>query len=220
MVSPRCLSLVSVLALTAPFHAPALETTPLYWPDKNGPTMDGVVPEGEAARLPRTWDSESGHNVVWRTPLEAIGHSSPVIGGDLIWFTAASVDGHQQWVYAIHRVTGEVIHHKLLFENPAPEPLGNPLNNYAAPSCVLEDGAVYVHCGTYGTAKLDATSADVIWQRRDINVRHFRGPGSSPLLWENLLVLTFDGINRQFVTALSQTLGHFRGEGECFAKRL
>ncbi len=25
---------------------------------------------------------------------------------------------------------------------------------------------------------------------------------------------------RQFVTALSQTLGHFRGEGECFAKRL
>ncbi len=182
-------------------------TTPLFWPDKNGPTMNGIVPDADAKRLPLTWDEEKGKNIVWRTPLENVGHSNPVIGGDLIWFTSATVDGKKQFVYCVDRHTGKVLHHKLLFENPAPEELGNPINNYAAPSPFLEADAVYIHFGTYGTARLDPLTAEVVWQRRDINVRHFRGPGSSPVVFENLLILTFDGIDQQFTIALDKKTG-------------
>lgn len=180
---------------------------PLYWPDRQGPTRDSIVPASEAPSLPLEWDEASGKNIAWKTALEGEGHSSPVIGGDLVWFTAATKDGHQMFVYAINRHTGAIVHHQLIFENQAPEELGNPLNNYAAPSPVLEENGVYVHFGTYGTAKLDPVTCRIQWQRRDINARHFRGPGSSPALFENLLILTFDGIDKQFVTALDKDTG-------------
>jgi len=182
-------------------------TTPLFWPDRTGPTNDGVVPAAEAARLPLEWDGESGRNIAWRTEIDDAGHSTPVIGGDMIWFTSATEDGKKQFVYGIDRHSGRVVHHKLLFENADPEPLGNPLNNYAAPSPVLEADALYVHFGTYGTARLDPATAEVVWQRRDINVNHYRGPGSSPVIHEGLLILTLDGINEQFVTALDKKTG-------------
>jgi len=130
-----------------------------------------------------------------------------VIGGDLVWFTSATKDGKKMYVYAINRHDGKVVHHKLLFENEAPEELGNPLNNYAAPSCVLEEDAVYVHFGTYGTARLDPKTGEKVWERRDINARHYRGPGSSPALYGDLLILTFDGIDKHFLTALNKKTG-------------
>jgi outer membrane protein assembly factor BamB len=200
-----CLPLASVFATGLALAQPAV--TPLFWPDRQGPTHNGIVPEAEAANLPLEWNEASGKGIAWKTPLEGLGHCSPVIGGDMIWFTAATEDGHKMFLYGINRHDGKILHHKLLFENEAPEELGNPLNNYAAPSCVLEANALYVHFGTYGTAKLDPKTAEVIWQRRDINVRHFRGPGSTPVIFENLLILTFDGIDQQFVTALDKTTG-------------
>jgi outer membrane protein assembly factor BamB len=182
-------------------------TQPLFWPAKNGPTQDGIVPATEAARVSLEWDGASGKNIAWRVELEGEGHSTPVIGGDLIWFTAATTDGKQQFVYGIDRHSGKIVHHKLVFENAAPEELGNPLNNYAAPSPVLEADALYVHFGTYGTARIDPATGSKVWERRDINVRHYRGPGSSPLIHGDLLILTFDGINEQFVTALDKKTG-------------
>ncbi len=182
-------------------------TTPVFWPDKNGPTFDGIVPAADAAKLPLTWNSDTGENIAWSTDLEDVGHSSPVIGGDLIWFTSATTDGTKQFVYALDRSSGKVIHHIKLFENAAPEELGNPLNNYAAPSPFLEADALYVHFGTYGTACLDPATGKVIWERRDINVRHYRGPGSSPFVYDHLLILTFDGIDQQFITALDKKTG-------------
>ncbi len=201
----RLAALATLAVVSTSLAQPA--TTPLFWPDKNGPTYDGIVPAAEAARVPQTWDEATKKNIAWRTPLQETGHSTPVIGGDLIWFTSATVDGTKQFVYCLDRHTGKVLHHNLLWDNTAPEELGNPINNYAAPSPVLEADAVYVHCGTYGTARLDPLTAKQVWTRRDINVRHFRGPGSSPAIFENLLILTFDGINEQFVIALDKATG-------------
>ncbi len=181
-------------------------TTPLFWPDKQGPTFNGVVPKPDGAKMPLEWD-ESGKGVAWKTPIEDEGHCTPVIGGDLIWFTAANTNGTKMYVYCVDRHTGKILQHKLLFENEAPEELGNPINNYAAPSPVLEPDAVYVHFGTYGTARLDPKTCEVVWQRRDIKVRHFRGPGSSPVIFENLLILTFDGIDQQFTLAVDKKTG-------------
>ncbi|HEY1083199.1 MAG TPA: PQQ-binding-like beta-propeller repeat protein, partial [Prosthecobacter sp.] len=182
-------------------------TTPVFWPDKNGPTLNGIVPAAEAAKVPLKWNSETGENIAWSVDLEGEGHSSPVIGGDRVWFTAATTDGHKQYVYGIDRNTGKVAYHEVVFENAATEELGNPLNNYAAPSPVLEADALYVHFGTYGTARLDPATGKKVWERRDINVRHYRGPGSSPLIHGDLLILTFDGIDQQFVTALNKKTG-------------
>ncbi len=179
----------------------------LPWPQKHGPNNDGVALAADSVGVPTEWDEESKKNVAWVIPLEGEGHSTPVIGHGKLWLTAADPEGKKQYVYCIDAESGKILHHKLIFENANPEPLSNPINNYAAPSCVLEDDALYVHFGTYGTARLDPQTLNVVWQRRDINVRHFRGPGSSPYVFEHLLILTFDGIDKQIVTALNKQTG-------------
>ena len=179
----------------------------LPWPDKCGPRFNGTATPADAVGLPVEWDEESKQNIAWRIPLEGHGHSTPVVGSGRLWLTSATADGRQQYVYCVDAEQGEVIHHKLLFENADPEPLANPINTYASPSCVLDGTSVYVHFGSYGTARLDADTGDVAWQRRDLPCRHFRGPGSSPVLYEDLLILTFDGIDQQYLAALNKNTG-------------
>lgn len=177
------------------------------WPTRSGPTRDGLVAPDDAKGLPTEWSEDTGKNIAWKIDLEGFGHSVPIIGHGKIWLTAAAKDGTKQYVYAIDQKTGKVLFHKLLFENPSPEPLKNEVNTYASPSCALEDDAVYVHFGTYGTVRMNPDNYEIVWTRRDINCRHFRGPGSSPILWNDLLILTFDGIDAQFVTALNKKTG-------------
>jgi outer membrane protein assembly factor BamB len=179
----------------------------LSWPNRNGPTLNGHVPAADAEGMPTTWNEEEGTNIRWKVPLEGFGHSTPIIGDGRVWLTAATEDGTRQYVYSLDADSGEVLLHKLLFENAEPEPLNNDINTYASPSCVLEADAVYVHFGSYGTARLNPESGEVLWQRRDIECRHFRGPGSSPVIFQDLLILTFDGIDAQFLTALNKHTG-------------
>lgn len=179
----------------------------LPWPVRNGPLHNGCASPKDARGVPTEWDETKGQNIAWKIDLEGFGHSTPVIGNGRLWLTAATEEGKQQFVYAIDTDSGRVVHHKLLFANESPEKLGNAVNTYASPSCVLEEDAVYAHFGTYGTARLDPKTAEVVWERRDLPCRHFRGPGSSPIVWKNLLILTFDGIDQQYVEALDKRTG-------------
>ena len=172
------------------------------WPDFRGPDHSG---HSDATGLPVEWSEQS--NVKWKTAIHDLGWSSPVIWGNQIWMTTATEDGTKLYAVCIDKRNGTAIHDRLVFDVPDPEPLGNDLNCYATPSAAVEEGYVYVHFGTYGTACLNSQSGNVIWQRRNINGRHWRGPASSPFIYQNLLILTFDCIDRQYVTALDKTTG-------------
>jgi len=177
----------------------------LHWPDKHGPTFDGHVPLDSAAKVVLNWSETK--NITWKVAFQGLGHSTPIILGDQIWFTSATLDGKEQYVYCLDRKSGAIVHNLTLYKNEAPEELGNTLNTYATPSCVAEPDAIYVHFGTYGTAKLDPKTANVIWERTDLQVRHFRGPASSPVLYKDTLILTFDAIDQQFLMALDKKTG-------------
>lgn len=200
------LTVLTVLLLTRRGIA---EETHLSWPFRAGPTLDGHVAAADADGLPVRFDEDSGKGIQWKIPLgeEEFGHSTPIIGNGKIWLTTATNDGKKQFIWAIDAESGKVLLHRLLFENKDPEPLNNTINTYASPSCALEDDAVYVHFGSYGTARLDPNTYDVVWERRDIECRHYRGPGSSPIIHGDLLFLTFDGVDAQFLMALNKNTG-------------
>src|SRR5262249_4018504 len=80
-------------------------------------------------------------------------------------------------------------------------------NCYAACSPAVEKGRLYVHFGSYGTACLDTKTGETIWKRTDMPCRHWRGPSSSVVLFEDLVILTFDGADFQYVTALNKATG-------------
>ena len=178
------------------------------WPEFRGPFGNGHVSapdDTESLGLPLTWSETE--NVRWKTPIPHRGWSTPVVMLGQVWLTTATEDGHDFFAICIDADTGKVLHNKKLFHAESPEPLGNHLNCYAAPSPAIEPGRVYVHFGSYGTACLDTATGDVLWRRSDLPCRHYRGPSSSVVLFENLVILTFDGVDLQYVAALDKQTG-------------
>jgi outer membrane protein assembly factor BamB len=171
------------------------------WPQFRGPDGTG---HSDARGLPLHWSETQ--NVVWKTAIHDRGWSSPVIYGKQIWLTSASKDGRELFVLCIDRDTGKMIRDWKLFDVAQPQ-FVHPFNSPASPTPVIEEGRVYITFGSAGTACIDTKTFRVLWERRDIECNHFRGAGSSPVLFGNLLLMHFDGSDRQFVMALDKTTG-------------
>jgi outer membrane protein assembly factor BamB len=171
------------------------------WPEFRGPTADG---HSDATGLPVRWSDTE--NVVWKTRIHDKGWSSPVVWGDQIWITTARADGKELFGICVDRRTGAILHDLKLFDVAKPL-FCPPLNSYASPTPVIEAGRVYLSFGSYGTVCLDTGTAKPIWVRRDLPCDHWRAPGSSPILRGDLLYLTFDGYDHQYVFALDKTTG-------------
>jgi outer membrane protein assembly factor BamB len=186
------------------------------WPEFRGPHGDG---HADATGLPTTWSETQ--NVRWKAAIHDKGWSSPVVWGNQVWVTTATEAGEKMYAVGLDRDTGKVIHDVLLFEvklAPKPAKKSPPsvmaayeewagFNSYASPTPAIEEGRVYAHFGSAGTACVDTTTGKVLWSRTDLKCGHHRGAASSPILWENLLILTFDGFDVDYLVALDKTTG-------------
>jgi outer membrane protein assembly factor BamB len=183
------------------FHALAHGVQAQEWTSFRGPTDQG---HAEAPSLPLKWSE--AENVSWKTEVPGKAWSSPVIWGDRIWLADATEDGTQLSALAVDKNTGAVLIRKRLRRVNAPQ-YCHPFNSYASPSPVIEERRVYVSFGSPYTACLDSTTGDVVWERTDFVCNHFRGAGSSPFLYKNLLILHFDGSDQQYVVAMDKSTG-------------
>lgn len=193
---PLALAVLPVLALLAG----ALEAGE-NWPQFRGPTGDG---RSDATGLPLRWSETE--NVRWKTAIHGRGWSSPVVWGGQIWLTTATLDGKKLYAVQVDRESGEVARDIRLFDVANPREK-HKLNSYASPTPVIEEGRLYVHFGSYGTACLDTKTGDTVWERRDLPCNHWRGPGSSPILFGRLVIVHFDGFDQQYVVALNRATG-------------
>jgi outer membrane protein assembly factor BamB len=187
---------VAALALTAQLSFAAVN-----WPQFRGPEGDG---HSDASNLPT--DLGEDKNVKWKTPIHGKAWSSPVIWGNEIWMTTATEDGKQLSVVCVDKTTGKVIHDKQIFTMANPQ-FCHKFNSYASPTPVIEEGRIYISFGAPGIACLDTKTCAVLWERRDFVCNHFRGAGSSPIAWGDLIILPFDGSDHQFIVALKKKNG-------------
>lgn len=171
------------------------------WPQFRGPNGDG---HSDAKALPLTFSETE--RVKWKTPIHGKAWSSPVIWGDQIWLTTANEEGTDLSVVCVDKATGKITRDQLLFKVTNPQ-FCHKFNSYASPTPVIEEGRIYVTFGSPGTACLDTASGKVLWERRDFVCNHFRGAGSSPIVWEDLLIMNFDGSDFQFIVALDKKTG-------------
>jgi outer membrane protein assembly factor BamB len=172
------------------------------WPEFRGPTGQGM---SDATGLPLQW-SESEH-VKWKTAIHGKAWSSPVVFGPQVWLTTASEEGHELFAVAVDRDSGKILLDRKLFDVEKPQ-YADRFNSYGSPTPVIEQDRVYVTFGSAGTACLNTESGSVLWERRDLPCNHWRGAGSSPTLWRNLLIMHFDGADYQYVVALDKRDGH------------
>src|SRR3989454_6539637 len=180
------------------------------WPEFRGPWGDGHVSgpgDTKLIGLPLHWSETN--NVKWKTEIPYRGWSTPVVMGGQVWVTTATEDGHDFFAICADAETGQIRFNEKVFHSDNPEPLGNgaSMNCYATPSPAIEPGRLYVHFGSFGTACLDTGNGKVLWKRDDLRCRHYRGPSSSVVLFENLVILTFDGADVQYHVALDKQTG-------------
>jgi len=171
------------------------------WPQFRG--LDGTGVSTNTG-LPLTW-SES-QNVRWKTAIHGRAWSSPVILGRQVWLTTATPDGRELSAIAVDKDTGKILFDLKLFDVATPQ-FAHAFNTYASPTPVIEPGRVYATFGSPGTAAIDTATGKVLWARRDLECNHFRGAGSSPILFRNLLLMHFDGSDVQYVVALDKRTG-------------
>jgi len=171
------------------------------WPQFRGPDGNGV---SKATGLPVTWSEQE--NVRWKVPIHGRAWSSPIVLGDQVWMTTATPDGKQLFAIAVAKDSGKVLHDLKLFDVATPQ-FAHAFNTYASPTPVAEPGRVYVTFGSPGTAAIDTATGKTLWTRRDLECNHFRGAGSSPIIFRDLLIMHFDGSDVQYVVALDKRTG-------------
>ncbi len=171
------------------------------WPDWRGPTGQG---HSDVKGLPLHWSETQ--NIVWKTPIHDLGYSTPVVWGNQIWLTTAAAKGEVLFAMCIDLNSGKVIYDIDVFHPDKPQRIHRN-NSYATPSASIEEGFVYVHYGSHGTACIDTSTGKIVWKREDLHCAHLQGPVSSPLLYEDLLICPFEGTDVQFVAALDTKTG-------------
>jgi outer membrane protein assembly factor BamB len=173
------------------------------WPEFRGPGGQG---HSDERGLPVTW-SET-RNVRWKIAIPGKGWSSPAIQGDRIWLTTATEEGKSLRAISVDRNTGAILQNIELFRLKSPARI-NAKNSQASPTPVLEGDRVYLHFGANGTACL-TTSGEIVWKTRLDYDNGQHGPGGSPVIYDNLLIISCDGQEMQYVVALDKLTGKVR----------
>jgi len=171
------------------------------WPDWRGPGCQG---HSDATGLPLHWSETK--NVLWKTAIHDLGYSTPVVWDNQIWLTTAKKKGEVLYAVCVDLDSGKILHDIEVFRPAKPQRI-NRLNSYATPSALIEEGFVYVHYGTHGTACINTQTGKVVWRRDDYNCNHLQGPVSSPILYKDLIILPIEGTDVQFTVALNKKTG-------------
>lgn len=188
----------------------------INWPQFRGPHGDG---SSQAKNVPITWSETN--NLAWKVSVPGRGRSAPVVMGDRVWLTLAVEQGVVRTrigpddmqtaehvsleVVCLDARDGKIFWRTPLFDVDKPDPV-HWFNSWATPTPVVEAVKLYCDFGTYGTACLNAKDGKVVWKAR-LPLDHQVGPGSSPVLYQNLLVLVRDGRDAQYVAALDKQTG-------------
>ena len=201
------------------------------WPSFRGPHASGIA---DGQNLPDKWDVKTGENLLWRTPIPGLAHSSPVVWGKLIFVTSAVSadpkatfrpglygDGdaskdrsvHKWILYAIDKRNGKIVWERVAHQS---QPLEKRhIKATYANSTPATDGRILVAWfGSQGVHTYDV-NGKFLWKvdlgRVDMGAydvpTYEWGPASSPIIWNNLVIVQCDTQTDSFLLALDAATG-------------
>jgi len=201
------------------------------WPSFRGPQESGVA---ERQNLPDVWDGPTGRNVLWRVRVPGLGHSSPIVWGNRVFVTSAissdpkasfrpglygdgdaSADRsvHQWMVYAFDKRTGTLLWERVAHRG-APAEKRHIKSTYASSTPATDGRVVVAWFGSHGVHAYDVTGR-FLWKvdlgRLDLGAYDLPsyewGTASSPIIWNNLVILQCDTQADSFLLALDADTG-------------
>tara|TARA_B100001123_G_scaffold199303_1_gene226552 strand:- start:252 stop:1595 length:1344 start_codon:yes stop_codon:yes gene_type:complete len=194
------------------------------WGQWRGPLATGYAPK---ANPPIEWSETK--NLLWKTALPGLGHSSPIVWGDHIYLTTAipmgeklpvpeqpsgahnNIDPFHQLqftVLALHRDTGKIIWKKTVY-TAQPHQSTHESATWASNSPVTDGEHVIASFGSAGLFCLKTQTGELAWRKNlgKMQVKHGHGEGASPVLHKNTLAINWDHEGDSFVTVLDKRNG-------------
>lgn len=201
------------------------------WPGFRGPGAAGAAGN---PNLPVTWNVETGENIAWKTAIPGLGLSSPVVWGDLVFLTTAvssnpamvfesklkgerddRQDAAEQEfrVLAIDKRTGRIVWNVVAAKSK-PRVLRHPHNSYASPTVATDGKRVIAFFGSEGLYCFDLTGR-MTW-KKDLGILdqgafdvpdYQWGSASSPILWQNKVILQVDLQRDSFLASFDAATG-------------
>lgn len=190
-------------------RSPAVAAEPIAvaatdWPwwrgtDRNGTAAADQVP-------PLAW-SES-ENVLWKSPIPGRGHSSPTVVGERVFLATADHELEIQSVLCYDRADGALQWKTDVHQGGFPEEMNEKAT--MASSTVACDGrlvfANFLNNGSVYTTTLDL-NGEQVWQTKISDYEIHQGYGSSPAVYESLVIVSADNKGGGAVAALDRASG-------------
>jgi outer membrane protein assembly factor BamB len=155
------------------------------WTRFRGPNGQGI---SEAKTIPAKW-TEKDYN--WKIELPGGGHSSPVIWDDKLFITSGDQQAGHTILLALNTSDGSVLWQKEYVLNKYRP---NKLNSFATATPAVDADKVYVLMTSPKETVLAALNHDgtEIWKRTFEGVQCQHGAGSSPIVYEDMVIFTHE----------------------------
>lgn len=174
------------------------------WPWWRGPKQRGLSSE---ASPPTQWSGSE--NIVWKQPLPGEGHGSPIVMGSRIFLAAANEQSGQgrQLLVCLKRATGEILWQR---EVAVGEFVAKHEKNSHASVTPASDGKrVFLPMAIDAQIRVAAYDLDGnrLWMTTCGSYASQNGYGASPTLWEHLVIVAGESLNKSFLVALHRDTG-------------
>lgn len=182
----------------------AIEAADGSWSRFRGPNGTGI---SEATTIPVRWTADDYR---WRVELPGIGYSSPVICGERVFVTSASEDDATQVIHCLRTGDGSPIWKREYASTTHPK---HKLNCYASSTPAVDADRLYFVWATpekYHIAALDQASGEEVWRREVGPFVAEHGYGASPIVFEDLVILSNDQDGESSTFALDAKTGKTR----------
>lgn len=195
------------------------------WPSFRGYSASGIA---EGYRIPVKWDIEQSENILWKTHIPGLGHSSPIVWGNRIFITTAVKDKGESslkvglygdvksakeenifsWlVYCINRKNGDILWKRLSYTGK-PKVKRHPKASHASSTPCTDGNYIVAFFGSEGMFCYDM-EGNLIWKKDlgELDWGFFRSPsaqwggGSSPVIHQHKVILQCDVQKNSFIAA-------------------
>jgi outer membrane protein assembly factor BamB len=200
------------------------------WPQFRGPSGSGMG----TGSPPSEWNVESGKNILWKTAIPGLGHSSPVIWGDRIFLTSAvPASGEAQLkvglygditplkgepeqsfrVYCLERKSGKILWERTAAGGQA-KTMRHPKSSHANPTAATDGKRVLAFFGSEGLYAYDL-NGELLWKKDfgTLDAAFYMVPSaqfgfaSSPVIFEDTVIILADVMKNAFLAALDVRTG-------------
>jgi outer membrane protein assembly factor BamB len=174
------------------------------WPWWRGQNRNGVAPAGQ--KPPLRWSKTE--NILWSSPIPGRGHGSPTVVGDRVYLATAEYDKEIQSVLCYDRLSGVRLWKADVHRGGFPKG-GHRKSNLASASVASDGRRLFINflnSGSIYTTALDLEGRE-LWQTKVSGFVLHQGFGSSPAIYNNLVIVSTDNRGGGALVALSRSKG-------------